>query len=274
MTTSPADADARVHGRDADPAGGRRAADGGDPGAADRPRDADTRATERRGGRTALAAGLVSLLIHAALALGVYLPRPDEPAASGGSEQIRVVEIPPRLEVPSAPPPVRRPPAPEPKAVTVDAPVSAAATPVPEPPADPAPRPPEVTAVTPDARPTLARADVPPVMEAPDELRDRLRRRYPDDLRELRRGGVVELRFFVARDGDVGEVEVTESSGHGRLDRAAARITREVNFLPGLVRDRAVGLWVSQRICFVVVDDPDDVPSPEECEQRVAVTRR
>lgn len=223
-------------------------------------------------GRRAWAAGLVSVAVHALVIALVAFPGPEPRAAAARSEPFRHVQLPPRVEVPPGPDPVPRPPAPEARRVEVEEPLRSAGTPVPAPPPGPAPRPPDVAAVAPDDRPALAEADIPPVMEAPEELRDRLRRRYPDRLRDLERGGVVELQFFVGTGGDVERVEVSESSGHRRLDRTARRITAEVTFLPAMIRDRPVGLWVRQRICFVFVDDPDDPPSPEECERRVKVS--
>lgn len=247
------------------------------------PKDAARRPEGRRGdrservvpfgsrGRGPLTVALVaSAGIHVFLAAVVAFPHP-EPAPHGGEGPIRHVELPPRVRVPPPPHAVGRPPAPEAREVDVDEPVGTAATPVPAPPSGPTPRPPEVSAASPFEWSSVARADVPPLMEAPDQLRERLRRRYPDRLQELRRGGVVELRFFIDARGEVDAVEVVESSGHRRLDDAAARITEEASFLPAMVRDRPVGVRVSQRICFVFVEAAEERPTPEECEQRVAL---
>jgi TonB family protein len=93
-------------------------------------------------------------------------------------------------------------------------------------------------------------------------------------LRDRGVGGVVVLEFFVSPRGDVSRVEVAESSGHGVLDRVAERMASEMRFLPALNRDRAVGVWVSQRICFVTVDDRRENPSPAECEHLVTLGGR
>lgn len=226
----------------------------------------------RRRGRLALRVGLAaSVAFHAMLVAVVSVPGPEPGAGSSAPTVLREVELPPKVRVPPPPAPIRRPPAPQARRVDVRQPAGAADTPVPTPPSGPAPRPPEVSAVSPVDRPSLADTDVPPVMEAPDELRERLRRRYPDRLRDLGRGGVVELQFYVDETGEVKRVEVAESSGHPPLDRTAADITEEVSFLPALIRDRPVGIWVNQRICFVFVEEREDRPTPEECEQRVAL---
>lgn len=232
-------------------------------------KDADR---SRAPGRRTLAAGLsASVAVHAVLVALVSFPRPEAREASPGPEAFRHVDLPPRVRVPPSPAPIPRPPAPKAREVDVDEPVRAAARPVPAPPAGPAPRPPSVSPVSFDDRPSLADADVPPLMEAPDELRERLRRGYPERLRRLERGGVVELRFFIDESGDVEQVDVRESSGYPRLDRTAVEMTREATFLPALIRDRPVGVWVRQRICFVFVEERDEKPSPEECERRVAL---
>lgn len=229
---------------------------------------------DRPGGHRTLLAGLaVSVAVHGVLVAVVSFPGPEGRDAADGTEAFRHVELPPRVEVPAAPREVPRPPEPRPRDVEVEESLGRSGSPVPAPPSGAAPTPPDVPPVPADERPALADADVPPIMEAPEELRERLRRRYPDRLRDLERGGVVELQFFVDARGDVARVEVRESSGHRRLDRTARRITREVTFLPAMVRDRTVGLWVRQRICFVFVEDPDERPTPEECERRVSLAR-
>lgn len=268
MTPSAEDAGRRQGRREprsadgaAGPAGGGRgpSPSGGDP-------------TGRGPGRWI--AGLVaSVAVHGVLVAVVTFPGPEPRDGAAGSEPFRHVEIPPRVRVPSAPQAIPRPPEPRARDVEVEESLGVSASAVPAPSADPVPNPPDVAPVPVDERPALADADVPPVMEAPEELRDRLRRRYPDRLRDLERGGVVELQFYVDEGGDVARVEVRESSGHRRLDRTAREIAGEVTFLPGLVRDRPVGLWVRQRICFVFVEDPDERPTPEECERRVSVRR-
>lgn len=264
MTPSAEDAGRRQGRRDpptADEAAGPTDGGAGSPSPGDRPT-----------GRRALLAGLTaSVAVHAALVAVVSFPGPEARDAGDGPDAIRHVELPPRVDVPAAPEAVPRPPEPRPRDVEVEESLARSREPVPAPSSGVAPEPPDVPTVPADERPALAEADVPPIMEAPDELRDRLRRRYPDRLRDLERGGVVELQFFVDAAGDVARVEVKESSGHRRLDRTAREITEEVTFLPAMIRDRTVGLWVRQRICFVFVDDPEERPTPEECERRVTV---
>lgn len=238
-----------------------------------RPSPAPRTASGRRG---ALKAGLLaSAILHAVLGEAVAFPRADAaPRLASADEAFRMVRLPPRLQVPEAPEPVSAPLPPQATGVDVSEPATpGAGVAVPEP-REPTPRPPEVRPASLEDRPGVARADVPPLLEAPDELRRRLRRHYPTRLERLRIGGVVELRLYVDRRGTVSRVEVSESSGHGRLDRAAAELAGEMTFLPALVRDRTVGIWVAQRICFAFVGRHEADPTMEECERSVALSRR
>lgn len=228
------------------------------------------------GRRRALQAGLLaSAILHAVLGEAVAFPRPDvAPRAAPPEYSFRAVELPARVEVPEAPEPVSAPLPPEAAGVEVSEPATPGALEgVPEP-REPTPRPPEVRPVSLEDRPGVAQADVPPLLEAPDELRRRLRRHYPSRLERLRIGGVVELRLYVDRRGTVSRVKISESSGHGRLDRAAAELAGEMTFLPALVRDRTVGIWVAQRICFAFVEPHGAEPTMEECERSVTLSRR
>lgn len=245
-------------------------------GARSRRRRPTSRHGAASGRRGALRAGLLaSAILHAVLAEAVAFPRPEAtPRAARPDYSFHVVELPARIEVPEAPAPVRAPLPPEAAGVEVSEPATrGAGVDVPAP-REPTPRPPEVRAVSLEDRPGIAQADVPPLLEAPEELRRRLRRHYPRRLERLRIGGVVELRLYVDQRGSVSRVEVSESSGHDRLDRAAAELAGEMTFLPALVRDRTVGIWVAQRICFAFVERHEEDPSMEECERSVTLSRR
>lgn len=233
------------------------------------------RSPGRRWYRTALGVGLsLSVVIHAALLAFGAFPRSHLAFVVQGDWNLRQVEVPPLVDVPEAPEAIRRPSPPEVSSVEVTEAVAPQGDP--EPPAAdvPAPKPPRVTAASFGERPALAPPEVRPSLEAPDYFRKRLERSYPRMLRDRGVGGIVELEFFVNPRGDVSRVRVSRSSGHGILDQVAERMASEMRFLPALNRDRAVGVWVSQRICFVTVDDRGDNPSPAECEHLVALGGR
>lgn len=233
------------------------------------------RSPGRRAYRRALGAGLfLSLVIHAALAALAAFPRSSLVVGPEGEWELRQVEVPPLVDVPAAPEALRRPAPPEVSSVEVAEAVTPSGDPEPPGVDDPVPEPPRVTAASFGERSALAPPEVKPSLEAPDHFRARLERSYPRMLRDRGVGGVVVLEFFVSPRGDVSRVEVAESSGHGVLDRVAERMASEMRFLPALNRDRAVGVWVSQRICFVTVDDLRDNPSADECEHLVALGGR
>lgn len=233
------------------------------------------RSPGRRSYRRALGAGLfLSVVIHAALAAVVAFPRSALVVGAQAEWKLRQVEVPPLVDVPEAPDAVRRPAPPEVSAVEVAEAVTPSGDPEPPGVDDPVPEPPRVTAASFGERPALAPPEVRPSLEAPDHFLERLERSYPRMLRDRGLGGVVVLEFFVSPRGDVSRVEVAESSGHGVLDRVAERMASEMRFLPALNRDRAVGVWVSQRICFVTVDDRHEDPSLAECEHLVTLGGR
>lgn len=219
----------------------------------------------RRPGAVGIA---LSAVVHLVLMVSVTLPRPSPPDPGSSTGTLRLVDLPPRVEVPPAPEKIEAPPPPEVTGVDAGAPaVDAEAALSPSPPA-PRIEPPEVQG-TAGVTSTIARVEVAPAVERPEIFRQRLARYSVGAFETPGSGGVVELRLYVGPRGDVGEVEVRESSGHRRLDRAARRVARQIGFLPALNRDRPVGVWVSQRICFVRVEGPRPDLTPAECEEMV-----
>lgn len=212
-----------------------------------------------------------SALLHAALFAAVAFPRPELPVRPAGSWELHHVSLPPSVDVPEAPAPVERPDPPVAGAVEVQGAAALAGDPERAAAAAPVPEPPRVAPTSVAGRPALVPHDVAPLLEGRDRFRRRLARAYPDRLRRRGVEGVVELRFFVDARGDVSGVRVERSSGHPDLDRAARRMADRLEFLPALNRDRAVGVWVSQRICFLMVERGEEEPTPADCRRRVAV---
>lgn len=226
---------------------------------------------DRRPRRSGFRAGLtVSAIVHAVLLATVSFPAAYAPSPAETRWSFHHFEVPPEIEVPPPPAAIERPPEPAVTEVAVTEPDRI--VPETEPPAEASREltPPEVSMVSDSERPSVAQADVPPMLEAADHFQRRLERNYPHSLRRHGVGGVVELRMFVDQRGEVSEAEVSRSSGHRRLDRAALDMVDDMRFLPALVRDRAVGVWVSQRICFVLLERGEEPPTPGECERRVS----
>lgn len=230
------------------------------------------RVSERHSDTMIVRVGLtLSVVAHVVLVAFVAFPRPGPVVGTDAPRELRHVDVPPLVDIPPPPEPIHRPRQPEVSRVDVGEAVVPSGQPEPPGIAVSVPEPPRVTAASMDERPAFAPPEVAPSLEAPDHFRERLERSYPRLLRDRGVGGVVELRFFVDPRGDVSRVRVAKSSGHGSLDRVAERMAGEMDFLPALNRDRAVGVWVAQRICFVTVDDPDENLTIAECEHRVTL---
>ena len=73
---------------------------------------------------------------------------------------------------------------------------------------------------------------------------------YPNLSRRLNEQGTVLLRVFVTVEGDATTVELKESSGFPRLDKAAQESVQTWKFLPAKRGERPVAAWVVVPIKF------------------------
>jgi len=217
--------------------------------------------------RPATVAGALSVLVHAVVLAVVTIPRPSPADFPQGPERLRLLDLPPRVDVPPPPGEIEAPPPPRAAVVEAGSPSVGSGPAVSPAPPEPGLEPPPVEG-TAKLTSTIAKVEVAPMVERPEIFRRRLARYSGDVLRRPGAGGVVELHLYVDPRGRVSEVDVAESSGHARLDRAARDVAREIEFLPALNRDRTVGVWVSQRICFLRLERPEPGLSPAECERR------
>jgi protein TonB len=60
------------------------------------------------------------------------------------------------------------------------------------------------------------------------------------------------LRVFVNPDGGASQVEIRESSGFERLDKAARDTVRRWRFVPARQGDKGVAAWVLVPISFSI----------------------
>jgi TonB family protein len=197
----------------------------------------------------------LSILAHGLLLALGSLPGRASRTLPGRAGAFVLVALPPEVRVPPPPEPVGRPEPPLVNAIEPDPVRIAAANRL----LDPEPEPlPPLRLVAPEQgfRAAISKPDVPPMLENDPVLAMERARFYPEELRRAGVGGRVDLRLYVKPSGRVDDVSVVASSGHPRLDRAAVQIGRRMRFFPALSRDRKVGVWVAQTVCFVVLRRP------------------
>jgi protein TonB len=196
------------------------------------------------------------------------------PPAPPKVEETTKVPDPPKVEepakVPDPPKPlpqrprVEPPPKPLPPPPLLSAPKSAPSpVVVAPPPAEPAPMPAVLPAPSAalEERPAPAIAAAPSAPPAPRvepvvaprfdaDYLDNPAPAYPALSRRMGEQGRVLLRVYVHADGSVGQVEIAESSGFERLDRAAREAVARWRFVPARQGERPVAAWVLVPISF------------------------
>lgn len=244
----------------ADPDGDASRGGPGDDGPRRRGRDGRSR---REYGR-ALSVGLLLSLAGHLLAVE-FSPTLKAPELPRVVSDFRAIEVRPvEVEPPPPPDPVSLPEVPRVRETRVDATSEAVAPPA----LDASPEVGELPPPPPPAddgwdRPSYIRHQVAPRPDREENQRRRLDRHYPPVLEASGVEGVVDLWIYVDPDGRVTRSRVISSSGHSQMDTAAVRVVRDQKYLPALNRDRPVGVWVTQRVCFVQeprheIEDTDD----------------
>ena len=156
------------------------------------------------------------------------------------------------------PPPPPRPPQPIPKAPPPPAPLISAA-PTPTPPAFVAPAPPETPEVpAPPAPPVVVVQAPPPSAPAPPappppepklipasavQYLEPPVLVYPRLSARAREAGRVMVRVLIDEAGQPRSVQVSQSSGHPRLDEAAVAAVQKARFKPHTENGKAVSVW-------------------------------
>ena len=150
---------------------------------------------------------------------------------------------------PPPPPSTPSPPTPAQRAATAPTPLALAPEPVPQPTQTPA-APPTLAATAPVNAPVSATAPVAPAssvvvpappaaptkVDLPTTVADYQAKSppvYPAMSRRMGEQGRVVMRVLIGADGVPQQAEVLQSSGHGRLDRAAADAVMRWRFVPG-----------------------------------------
>lgn len=160
---------------------------------------------------------------------------------------VRLIE-----SAPEAPPPPKpKPPPPQPKSAKLahlPTPVLAVASPVESPAAISFAVAPQPTA--PVSAPAIVAAPAFIAARFDADYLDNPKPLYPHASRRLGEEGKVVLRVFVSADGDAKRVELKESCGFQRLDRAAEEAVARWRFVPAKRGEQAVTAWVVVPIVF------------------------
>ena len=232
------------------------------------------------GNKTLVTAAVLALHVAGIWALQRGMERAPEPQIIA-AEVIAQFIAPPAPE-PSAPPPPP-PPTPEPPKPVVQAPKPKPqpapkpvqkAPPMPKAIADPAPAPNAPTGVLETAPEPVVAAEAPPAPIAPPappapaptkpaghEVQlpssnaaylNNPRPSYPSISRRMGEQGKVMLRVLVDVNGQPQEIEIKESSGFDRLDKAALAAVRHWRFVPGKRNGVPEAMWNIVPVNFVL----------------------
>lgn len=106
----------------------------------------------------------------------------------------------------------------------------------------------------------LSEVQVPPRPRNLAMLRHHMERLYPPSLRDMGRGGTVQVRFRVGVDGKVSEPSITRST-HVDLDRVTLEVIRFLEFTPAQVNGRPAPVWAELPLVWQVTGlSPNRMP--------------
>jgi len=169
------------------------------------------------------------------------------------TEELKIIELPPEIEIPPPPEAISRPATPVIATAEIDDDITIAPTtfdenPIAELPPPPTNDPSPDLATTPAFTPMTVRPEV----RNMSEVEAALAREYPLILRDVGIGGRVVVWFLVSEEGRVLDRRVFESSGYPPLDEAALRVADVFRFTPALNREQIVQVWIQLPITFDV----------------------
>ena len=170
------------------------------------------------------------------------------------AEELKIIELPPEIEIPPPPEAISRPATPVIATAKIDDDITIAPTTFKDNPVEVLPPPP-----TNDVEADLSAAPVFTPMTVRPEIRNRaeiqqaLMTQYPAMLRNAGIGGTVELWFFISKEGRVLDRRVFASSGYVQLDEAALKVADVFRFTPALNREKIVQVWIRVPIEFQVL---------------------
>ena len=173
------------------------------------------------------------------------------------AEELKLIELPPEIEIPPPPEAISRPATPVMAVTEIDDDITIAPTTFADNPVDVLPPPPihEGDADL-SAAPVFTPTTVAPEIRNRREVEAALLREYPVLLRNAGIGGQVVVWFFISEEGTVLDRRVSQSSGQRLLDDAALQVADVFRFTPALNRERIVQVWIEVPITFQVQEAP------------------
>ena len=173
------------------------------------------------------------------------------------AEELKLIELPPEIEIPPPPEAISRPATPVMAVTEIDDDITIAPTTFADNPVDVLPPPPiDEGDADLSAAPVFTPMTVAPEIRNRREVEAALLREYPVLLRNAGIGGQVVVWFFISEEGTVLDRRVSQSSGLTLLDDAALQVADVFRFTPALNRERIVQVWIEVPITFQVQEAP------------------
>ena len=168
------------------------------------------------------------------------------------AEELKIIELPPEIEIPPPPEAISRPATPVIATAEIDDDITIAPTTFADNPIDDLLLPPTKEAPDISVAPVFTPMTVRPEIRNRAEIQQALMTEYPAMLRNTGIGGTVEVWFFISKEGRVLDRRVFESSGYVQLDEAALKVADVFRFTPALNREKIVQVWIRFPIEFQV----------------------
>ncbi len=168
------------------------------------------------------------------------------------AEELKIIELPPEIEIPPPPEAILRPGTPVIATVEIDDDITIAPTTFADNPIDDLPPPPTKEAPDISVAPAFTPMTVRPEITNRAEIQQALMTQYPAMLWNAGIGGTVNVWFYISEEGRVLDRRIFESSGYVQLDEAALKVAGVFRFTPALNRDRIVQVWIRFPIKFQV----------------------
>ncbi len=105
-------------------------------------------------------------------------------------------------------------------------------------------------------------------VEVMPEMIEEITPDYPDNLKDIK--GVVYVKAFVNKEGNVLKTELAKSSGIKEFDSSALDAALKCKYKPAIQNGKPIGIWVTYKVEFVPSEDSmeekpgKDVPESQE----------